>query len=128
MKILITFVALIISIKVFATANIEDSIKKLSWNGVDVVFLEDNRFPTYDILIYFADGALSDSSKELGITTHAFNLLDSGTAKLSQKIFWISLSFMAQNLWQMLPMNTQRCRCLVYPRIYQLHFLKHVHY
>ncbi len=85
MKILITFVALIISIKVFATANIEDSIKKLSWNGVDVVFLEDNRFPTYDILIYFADGALSDSSKELGITTHAFNLLDSGTAKLSQK-------------------------------------------
>jgi zinc protease len=85
MKSLIILLALIISCNTFASAKIEDSIKKLNWNGVDVVFLEDNRFPTYDILIYFADGALSDGPKELGISNHAFNLLDSGTAKLSQK-------------------------------------------
>ena len=74
MKSLIILLALIISCNTFASAKIEDSIKKLNWNGVDVVFLEDNRFPTYDILIYFADGALSDGPKELGISNHAFNL------------------------------------------------------
>lgn len=67
-----------------ATAKIEDSIKRLNWNGIDVVYIEDNRFPTYDLLIYFADGALSDEPGLMGSTNHAFNLLDSGTAKLTQ--------------------------------------------
>jgi zinc protease len=85
MKKLIIFLALLLTSKTFATTSVEESIKKLNWNGLDVVFLEDNRFPTYDIMIYFADGALSDNPKELGVTNHAFNLIDSGTAKLSQK-------------------------------------------
>lgn len=76
------------SINAFSATNspkVEDSIKHLNWNGVDVVYIEDNRFPTYDFVMYFADGALSDKSGEGGLTNHAFNLLDSGTAKLSQK-------------------------------------------
>ncbi len=82
---LILALSLCISFKTFAAAKIEDSIKHLKWNGVDVVFIEDNRFPTYDIVFYFGDGALSDDKGRMGLTQHAFNLLDAGTAKLSQK-------------------------------------------
>ena len=77
----------------FAGSAVEKSIKKLSWNGVDVVYLEDNRFPTYDILVYFADGALSDGTKP-GETQHAFNLLDSGTTKFSQQEILDQLEFL----------------------------------
>ncbi len=77
--------ALFYSLQSFAAPKIEDSIKRLNWNGIEVVYLEDNRFPTYDLLIYFADGALSDEKMQMGSTKHAFNLLDAGTAKLSQK-------------------------------------------
>lgn len=40
--------------------SIEDNIKRLNWNGIEVVYIEDNRFPTYDLTVYFADGALSE--------------------------------------------------------------------
>lgn len=68
-----------------AANKVEESIKHLNWNGVDVVYLEDNRFPTYDLLVYFADGALRDEVGSRGLTQHAFSLVDSGTAKLSQQ-------------------------------------------
>jgi zinc protease len=83
---LILALSIFITFKSFgATSKIEDSIKRLNWNGIDVVYIEDNRFPTYDILLYFADGALSDEKGRMGLTQHAFSLLDSGTTKLSQK-------------------------------------------
>ncbi len=82
---IITLIFLTFSLKSFAGPKVEDSIKRLNWNGVDVVFIEDNRFPTYDILVYFADGALSDEIGDKGLSAHAFNLLDAGTAKLTQK-------------------------------------------
>lgn len=82
---LIILMTIFISTKTFAAPKIEDSIKRLNWNGIDVVYIEDNRFPTYDLVIYFADGALSDTKDEMGSTSHAFSLLDSGTTKLSQK-------------------------------------------
>lgn len=86
MKIQFTILlACLFSFRAFAATNIEDSIKRLNWNGIDVVYIEDNRFPTYDLLIYFADGALSDEAGLMGATTHAFNLLDSGTNKLTQQ-------------------------------------------
>ena len=80
--------ACLFSFRAFSTsppAKVEDSIKKLNWNGIDVIYLEDNRFPTYDFVLYFADGALSDDTAQMGATIHAFNLLDSGTAKFTQK-------------------------------------------
>lgn len=81
----IVALTLLISFKSFAAPKIEDSIKRLNWNGIDVVFIEDARFPTYDMLLYFADGALSDEPGRMGLTQHAFSLLDAGTPKLSQK-------------------------------------------
>jgi len=82
---LVFVISIFLSAKIFAASKIEDSIKHLNWNGIEVVYIEDNRFPTYDLLVYFADGALSDARGELGSTEHAFTLIDSGTAKLSQK-------------------------------------------
>jgi zinc protease len=82
---LLMFTVFLFSVKSFAVTKVEDTIKRLNWNGIDVIYIEDNRFPTYDLLVYFADGALSDQKGQLGLTKHAFNLLDAGTAKLSQK-------------------------------------------
>jgi zinc protease len=82
---LLILTALLFSVKSFAVTKVEDTIKRLNWNGIDVIYIEDNRFPTYDLLVYFADGASSDAKGQMGSTKHAFNLLDSGTAKLSQK-------------------------------------------
>ncbi len=74
--------------------DISDNIKRLNWNGIDVVYIEDARFPTYDLTIYFADGALSESKGENGLTQHSFSLLDSGTDKLSQKEILEQLEFL----------------------------------
>ncbi|MGZ3808243.1 MAG: M16 family metallopeptidase, partial [Bacteriovorax sp.] len=82
---LIMALSLLVSLKTYAAPKVEDTIKRLNWNGIDVVYIEDNRFPTYDILMYFADGALSDEQGRKGLTHHAFTLLDSGTPRLSQK-------------------------------------------
>lgn len=83
---LILYLTLLVSLNSWAaTAKIEDSIKKFNWNGIDVVYIEDGRFPTYDMVLYFADGALADEPGQMGLTQHAFNLMDAGTSKLSQK-------------------------------------------
>ena len=78
--------------------KVEDTIKRLNWNGIDVIYIEDNRFPTYDFVVYFGDGALSDEAGPKGLTNHAFNLLDSGTAKHSQKEILDQLEFFGTEL------------------------------
>lgn len=84
------------SFSLFAAAPvaIEDNIKRLNWNGIDVVYIEDNRFPTYDLTVYFADGALSEKKGEHGLTIHSFHLADAGTDKLSQKEILDQLEFL----------------------------------
>ena len=37
--------------------------ERLNWDGIDVVWIENNRLPKYQVSVYFADGALSDHSK-----------------------------------------------------------------
>ena len=59
-------------------------IKKMSWDGLDVVWLQDERFPTYSIQIYFADGALGDG-KNGGLANATFDLLSMGTRRFNQK-------------------------------------------
>jgi zinc protease len=87
------FLSLFFVTNIYASSEIEKSIKRLNWNGIDVVYLEDNRFPTYDMVMYFADGALSDGNHP-GETQHAFNLADSGTTKFSQKEILDQLEFL----------------------------------
>lgn len=98
MKASILILSALLSSSLYASdkkPTIEDSITKLKWNGMDVVFIEDNRFPTYDLSIYFADGSLSEKEGENGITTYGFNLLDSGTKKLKQEEILEKLEYLA---------------------------------
>jgi zinc protease len=82
----------------FASANASESklgpeIEKLNWNGLDVVWLKENRFPTYEIIFYFADGALSDGPNEYGTTNAMFSMLDAGTRRYSRKQISENLEF-----------------------------------
>ena len=64
----------------------ESQIQKFNWNGIDVIYLKDDRFPTYNVSFYFADGAIKDVDYGvLGITSAAFSLMTSGTIRYNQK-------------------------------------------
>lgn len=76
-----------------ANAGVKDKIKKLNWDGIDVVWLEDERFPTYSMNVYFADGALSDEKGYEGETSIMFDLLDSGTRRFSHEDIVDNLEF-----------------------------------
>ncbi len=96
MKIII-FLAFILSGIVQASSDISSSIKKYNYEGLELVFIPDNRFPTYDLVIYFADGALSDG-KNFGATEHAFNHIDAGTKEMSQKEILEKIEFLGTEL------------------------------
>lgn len=68
------------------------SVKNFDWNGVDVVWLEGDKFPTYSVNIYFADGALQDQGKD-GAVSAMFDLLTKGTNKFNQKEIAKKLDF-----------------------------------
>ena len=64
-----------------------DNLKRMNWDGLEVVWLEDDRFPTYNVMIYFADGALNESMSEKGSTEAALQLLKEGCSHdLVQKV------------------------------------------
>lgn len=86
------FVLLNLTTKTFGS-DIGKNIKHLNWNGIEVVYLEDNRFPTFDFTLYFSDGALGDGKYDKGLTYHTLNLLDAGTEKLTQKEILEQLEF-----------------------------------
>lgn len=86
-----------LTLNLSANEGAKKAIKKLNWNGVEVVFIEDNRFPTYDMVVYFADGALSDQ-KTPGMSQHAFNFMDSGTPKYSQKELLDRIDFLGTDI------------------------------
>ncbi|MGB0452205.1 MAG: M16 family metallopeptidase [Bacteriovoracaceae bacterium] len=72
----------------------EGAVKKYNWNGIEVVYLEDNRFPTYSFITYFADGAIADNKVGVGgISNAMFDLLTSGTRRYSQKDISDNLEF-----------------------------------
>ena len=60
-------------------------IKKMKWANMEVVWIEDNRIPTYDIVFDFLDGSLCENKKERATTVTMFNLLSAGTNRYSQK-------------------------------------------
>lgn len=80
---------LLSSISVHASPDIQE----LNWQGIPVTYLEDSRLPTYQISIYFADGALSDEGGIAGEANAMFKLLSSGTRRYSQKDIADNLEF-----------------------------------
>ena len=79
----------------FAHANsyLDENVHKLKWNGLEVVWLEDESLPTYNITVYFAEGALGDQREKLGETEFMFDQLTSGTDKYSREQLTESLEF-----------------------------------
>lgn len=59
-----------------------DKIEKSKWNNIDVTYIQDDKFPTYNVTIYFADGAMKDGRTK-GVTNMMFDLLESGTNRFS---------------------------------------------
>ncbi len=88
----------IISLAAWAALNIstnafdEGRIERFQWENLEVVYIEDVRFPTYRVSFYFADGALSDGAVK-GETQTAFDLLKSGTRRYSQRDIADNLEF-----------------------------------
>jgi len=81
-------------------AQTEERIKRLDWNGIEVVWIEDNRLPLYNVVFYFADGALSDQVEGRGMvpsTEMMFSLLDRGTNSYSFKEISDNLEFYGTN-------------------------------
>ncbi|MFI5389722.1 MAG: M16 family metallopeptidase [Bacteriovoracales bacterium] len=72
-------------------ADLKGRIETLNWNGLEVVYVHDDRFPTFDITIYFGDGALSDEFK--GESNSMFSLLEAGTRRYNRNEINESLDF-----------------------------------
>ncbi|MCT4641438.1 MAG: insulinase family protein [Bacteriovoracaceae bacterium] len=72
---------------------IETNVKTLNWQGIEVVWLKDEKFPTFDIMVYFGDGALSEKKEKLGQTQLMFNNISLGTTRYTQKEIVDALEF-----------------------------------
>jgi zinc protease len=82
MKIIFSLCCLVVSTHLFASSFLE-SVKKENWNGMEVVWIEDNKFPKFTAMFYFEDGAINDPFP--GLTQTTLEQLTSGTIKESQK-------------------------------------------
>jgi zinc protease len=94
---LLIYVSLLLIVSNISLAAVEnkytDNIKEMSWDGIPIVWLQDERFPTYKVTVYFADGSLSDAYKEKGMTNAMFELLTSGTTTYTQKVIHDNLEY-----------------------------------
>ena len=92
MKSILIFTLVIFQLNSFAN-YLDDHVQKLNWNGIDVVWLEDNTLPTYDVAIYFGEGSLSERKSVKGVGELMFHQLTSGTKRYTQKEILESLEF-----------------------------------
>lgn len=68
-----------------AAGGLKDKVFKIDWDGVEVVWIKEERFPLYNLVVNFADGALSDGKSTRGTTQMMFSMLDAGTRRYNQK-------------------------------------------
>ena len=72
----------------FAKEGFLDSVHRMKWDlgknkEIDVVWIEDDKFPRFTASVYFQDGALNDSLS--GVTQTTFDQLSAGTTKETQR-------------------------------------------
>ncbi len=73
-----------------------DSVKRTKWGDLDVVLIEDSKFPRYNAAFYFQDGSINDPFS--GATQGAFDQLAAGTSKESQREIAEFFDFYGVNL------------------------------
>jgi zinc protease len=69
------------------------AVERLDWDGLEVIYIADDRLPTYSLAVYFADGALADTKGREGETSAALNLLNSGTRRFDNSTIAENLEF-----------------------------------
>lgn len=94
MKYLLSFLFLVNIAQ--ANDSFLDSVKRMKWDDLDVVWIQDDNFPKFTASIYFQDGALNDSVA--GVTQTAFDQLTAGTSKESQREISEFFDFYGVNL------------------------------
>lgn len=81
------------SLDLQAKNYLDESLKKFNWNGIEVVWIEDDSLPTFDVIFYFGSGALDDGKQKIGLTELTFSEITSGSSKYNQKKIVESLEF-----------------------------------
>ncbi len=79
----IFFALLVLSSQGFAKTSFLDSVERMKWGDMEVVWARDDKFPRFTASFYFPDGSLSDSFP--GITQATFDQITSGTTKQNEK-------------------------------------------
>lgn len=92
-NIMILFTLVFASMSAHANSDIVNRVERFDWDGIDVVWLQDDRLPLFNIQVYFADGALSDDPSRMGETEFMFTMLSEGTRRFSASEIADSLEF-----------------------------------
>ncbi len=79
-----------------ATPSFLDSVKRTKWGDLDVVWVQDDKFPRFTASLYLEDGALKDKSP--GITQGTFDQFTAGTSKETQRQISEFFDFYGANL------------------------------
>lgn len=92
-KRILILLGLLLTQSVFAKNYLDENLKKLKWNDIEVVWLEDDSLPTFDVIFYFGTGALADGKGKEGLTELTLSELTSGTNQFSQSKLLESLEY-----------------------------------
>jgi zinc protease len=94
------FVGLFVLAPAFAAGSFLDSVERERWDlgkeSLDVVWVEDDKFPKFTASIYFQDGALNDAVP--GLTQFTFDQLTAGTKTEGQRQIAEFFDFYGANL------------------------------
>lgn len=72
---------------------LDENLKRLDWNGIEVVWIEDDSLPTFDVIFYFDEGALADPKNKNGTTELVFSELTAGTQNFTRQQIVESLEY-----------------------------------
>jgi hypothetical protein len=81
-KVIFIILSLIVTLPTFGSSFL-DSVVREKWGELDVVWIEDSKFPRFTAVFHFQDGSLSEGIP--GLTQGAFDQMTSGTSKESQR-------------------------------------------
>ena len=74
----------LVSLPALANSEWLDSVKRMKWGDIDVVWVQDEKFPKYTWSLLFKDGAVNDQKGLEGQTHYALDYLTAGTNKFKQ--------------------------------------------
>ena len=90
------FSLILLSTAALAKHSFLDSVERMKWDDLEVVWVEDDKFPRFTASFYFQEGAISDEFS--GLTQATFDQLTSGTSKETQKTLAEFFDFYGVNL------------------------------